>query len=215
VSFPLGRPFGKPNDPNLQSDVLRHVFNLLERETGPVLEEYPFDIEDIEGEGSPLACPVDFSKRPELLSKSEVLKSALLNEIGTMQTWYEVACRQASQSTQSLTGLSNLTSIEIAELFVDFLDNKIEEEETGGHKLSDILRLAAEDIKAFYFKAVSVQPGQSTHPETLADWFWGETLAAAAINEVREMCLTKDVKDMQLVGKLLLVPRNQLHRFKK
>ena len=215
MSFPLGRPFGKPNDPNLQSDVLRHVFNLLERETGPVLEEYPFDIEDIEGEGSPLACPVDFSKRPELLSKSEVLKSALLNEIGTMQTWYEVACRQASQSTQSLTGLSNLTSIEIAELFVDFLDNKIEEEETGGHKLSDILRLAAEDIKAFYFKAVSVQPGQSTHPETLADWFWGETLAAAAINEVREMCLTKDVKDMQLVGKLLLVPRNQLHRFKK
>ena len=132
-----------------------------------------------------------------------------------MQIWYEVACQQASQSTQSMAGLSDLTSIEIAELFVNFLDNTIEEDETGGHKLSDILRLAAEDIKAFYFKAVSVQPGQSTHPETLADWFWGETLAAAAINEVREMCLTKDVKDMQLVGKLLLVPRNQLHRFKK
>lgn len=194
---------------------MKHAFNLLERDTGPVLEEYPFDIEDIEGEGSPLACPVDFSKRPELLSKSEVLKSALLNEIGTMQTWYEVACRQASKSKQSMTGLSNLTSIEIAELFVNFLDNKIEENETGGHKLSDILRLAAEDIKAFYFKAVSAQPGQSTHPETLADWFWGETLAAAAINEVREMCLTKDAKDMQLAGKLLLIPRNQLYRFNK
>jgi len=43
VPFPFGYPLGKPDDPDLQLKVLRAAFGLLERERGPVLEDYPDD----------------------------------------------------------------------------------------------------------------------------------------------------------------------------
>jgi hypothetical protein len=33
------------------------------------------------------------------------------------------------------------------------------------------------------------------------------------INEVRKKCLQQGTKEMELAGKLLLVPRSQMHRF--
>ena len=75
--------------------------------------------------------------------------------------------------------------------------------------------MVAEDIKAIYFEGVSAQPGQPTDSKTLADWFWGETYAALVINEVRKKSLKDDSKKMKLLGSLLLIPRNQMHRFKK
>jgi len=158
-----------------------------------------------------LACPVDFSKRPEQYSKSEKLKQNLENELGTMKTWFEMGSRKEGLSATCLSGLE---INEIVVLYHDFIENRIEENVIGGQKISDILRLAAEDLKEFYFKAVSVQPGQSTDPGVLSDWFWGETFAAALINEVRKKCLGREEKDMRLAGKLLLIPRNQLYRFK-
>ena len=77
------------------------------------------------------------------------------------------------------------------------------------------LRLAAEDLKSCYFEALSAQPNQPTNASSLADWFWGETLAAAVINEVRKKCLQQGTREMDLAGSLLLVPRNQMHRFEQ
>ena len=62
--FPLGRPLGKPNDPAFQHDVLRRAFALLERPTGPVLEDHP---EVIESDSAPLACPMPPRYDPSLL----------------------------------------------------------------------------------------------------------------------------------------------------
>ncbi|MBV9328453.1 MAG: hypothetical protein JO352_32460 [Chloroflexi bacterium] len=44
MPFPFGRPLGEANDPELQTRVMRAAFALLERETGPVLEDYPEDV---------------------------------------------------------------------------------------------------------------------------------------------------------------------------
>lgn len=44
--FPLGRPLGKPGDPEFQHDVLARAFALLERDHGPVLESHPVVIEE-------------------------------------------------------------------------------------------------------------------------------------------------------------------------
>jgi len=79
--------------------------------------------------------------------------------------------------------------------------------------LADSLRMVSEDIKAFYLEGLLAQPGQPTDSTILADWFWGETYAALVINEVRKISLTQDSDMMKLLGKLLLVPRNQMHRF--
>jgi hypothetical protein len=44
--FPLGRPLGKPGDPEFQLDVLARAFALLEAPSGPVLESHPVVIEE-------------------------------------------------------------------------------------------------------------------------------------------------------------------------
>lgn len=51
--FPLGRPLGKPNDPEFQHDVLARAFALLDAPNGPVLVDHP-DV--IETDEQPLAC---------------------------------------------------------------------------------------------------------------------------------------------------------------
>ncbi len=129
-----------------------------------------------------------------------------------MQTWHDLATEQSAPTT---TGLSGLSVQQITDLFADFISGTTDNLEDSDQKLSDLLRLGAEDLKTFYFKGVCAQPGQSTDVTVLADWFWGTTYAAACINEVRKVCLTREGKGMQLAGKLLLIPRNQMHRFKQ
>ena len=54
--FPLGRPLGRPDDPAFQRRVLDAAFVLLDRPSGPVLEDFPEVIDD--DTEAPLACPV-------------------------------------------------------------------------------------------------------------------------------------------------------------
>ena len=53
--FPLGRPLGKPADPEFQHQVLARAFSLLEAD-GPILDEYPEAIVDDATEV--MACPL-------------------------------------------------------------------------------------------------------------------------------------------------------------
>lgn len=53
--FPLGRPLGKPLDPQFQHDVLRRAFALLDAPSGPVLEIHP---EEIVADEEPMACAI-------------------------------------------------------------------------------------------------------------------------------------------------------------
>jgi len=48
----------------------------------------------------------------------------------------------------------------------------------------------------------------------LSEWFWSETAAAQAINRMRIVCMKTKDKSLKFLGQMLLVPRNQLHRFK-
>lgn len=54
--FPLGRPLGRPRDPEFQRRVLAAAFALFERPAGPVLETFSEQIADESDQ--PLACPL-------------------------------------------------------------------------------------------------------------------------------------------------------------
>ncbi|MGH9014930.1 MAG: hypothetical protein ACRDZ1_13480 [Acidimicrobiia bacterium] len=54
--FPLGRPLGRPRDPEFQRRVLEAAFALLDRPAGPVLEDFPETI--VDEADQPLACPL-------------------------------------------------------------------------------------------------------------------------------------------------------------
>jgi hypothetical protein len=74
--FPLGRPLGKPGDPAFQHDVLRRAFALLERPSGPVLEDHP---EVIESDDAPLACalpPRHDASLPPAVDEARALRGA-------------------------------------------------------------------------------------------------------------------------------------------
>lgn len=125
-----------------------------------------------------------------------------------MKSWFELS---TSQSGRTTTGLSPLEPAQIPELFEAFLTDSLRPDRFPG--IAGHLRRAAEDLKAYYFEALSAHPSQSTDPQSLANWFWGKTAAAQLIYQVSQKCLEYESKELQITGKLLLVPRNQLHRF--
>lgn len=61
VTFPLGRPLGKPNDPAFQHRVISAALELLNCDSGPVLVDYAEDAPSIAVDSVP-ACPVSFHR---------------------------------------------------------------------------------------------------------------------------------------------------------
>jgi len=210
VSFDLGRPLGIPNEPHFQLSVLRHALQLFAAESGPVLEDFPDDAPDTVSAPAQVACPVNFQSKPETVSSTSQLTDQFIAEIDQMRSWYDIACKKNNRTT---TGISGLSIDAAAELITGFMEEKTRLAMLEDRGVPDKLRMACEDIKAFYFEAVSAQPGQPTDSNSLANWFWGETSAALAINEIRVICLGETSKKLILLGKLLLVPRSEIHRF--
>lgn len=62
--FPLGRPLGRPGDPEFQRRVLLAALALLDRPAGPVLETFPEAI--VDEADQPLACPLPPRHDPDL-----------------------------------------------------------------------------------------------------------------------------------------------------
>ncbi len=61
--FPLGRPLGRPSDPEFQADVLMQAFALLDATVGPVLVDHPVSITADE---VPLTCTLPPRFDPDL-----------------------------------------------------------------------------------------------------------------------------------------------------
>lgn len=212
VPFDLGRPFGVPNDAAFQTRVLLNALELLEAAEGPILSDFPEDAPESDSPPIIMACPVYFAGNEEISSSTDRLLNAFRDELSQMTNWYELARQNSGRTTASLSGL---TPEEIMGFLADFLRGKRDEWPIPEVTTTDALRMAAEDLKACYFEALTAQPGQTGDSLSMANWFWGQTVAAQVINAIREVCLGITGNDYQLLGKLLLVPRTQLHRFKK
>ena len=202
-----------PNDAGFQTRVLRHALGLLEAKSGPVLEDFPEDAPDMKNmtdQALQVACPVNFNIKKESLSSTGRLLESFSLEFFQMKPWHDLALSKNNRTTTGVSGFSPEASLAFISGFV----KGEEPNENIPDSFADSLRMVAEDIKAFYLEGLSAQPGQPTDSKILADWFWGETYAALVINEVRKISLTQDSERMKLLGTLLLVPRNQMYRFK-
>ena len=210
VPFELGRPFGAPDHPEFQTRVLRAALALLERSEGPVLEDFPDDEPVGPAPEVPLACPVSFAAQVAELDAGEALLAAFQAEVEGLRNWYDVAVERRGRTTADTTGMS-------PEAVAAFIAGCARGEEPD-NPLPEVspnmmLKMASEDLKAYYNEAVTAQPGRATDSVSLADWFWGKTAAARVLNTIRLHCLDSDDEVRKRLGTTLLVPRRHLHRF--
>jgi hypothetical protein len=79
-----------------------------------------------------------------------------------------------------------------------------------GLSMAAAIRIAAQDLKAFYFEAVTAKPGgASTSGTAFTRWFWTQTAAGQVLYAVKQWCLKQDDKALRMAGNMLLVPLGQ------
>lgn len=208
VPFELGRPLGVPNDASFQSRVLRVALALLEAPAGPVLEAFPEDAQVREEDLSGFACPVSFDTPPADLSATDLLRAALQGEIQQLRTWYDLSVAKRGRTT---VGVSGMTPEEVGTFIGGFLDAGTPGNPRPDLPLATLFRFAVEDLKSYYFEAVTAQPGQQAVESTvLADWFWRETTAGRLLFALHDACQRSDVPGIPVVANNFLIPRARL-----
>lgn len=201
VPFMLGRSFGVPNDAGFQRKVLLAALRLLERDSGPILEDFPEDApySDLGAAPEGLSCPVNF---PRLKSNGS-LAERLTDEISQLQAWHDVAVQYRGRTTLGLTGLSPQ---ELGEYLGSWLTDTPIPTFRPGIASAQALKLATDELKAFYYEAKAVQPGRHSMTD-IQDWFWMETTAGRTFIELRNMAARSSDPAMKGLATLSLVPR--------
>ena len=181
VPFELGRPLGQPNDAEFQKKVVRACLGLLEAESGPVLEDYQEDIPagsagyDFTG----MSCPIDLHSVP---SNDSELTRSLVQEIGQIAPWYELAVDQRQRTT---VGISELDILDAARFLSDFIEDPSSPSPRPEMEVGPMLKHTSEDLKAFYSEAMSAQPGMSSSL-VVENWLWNETVLGKVLWNFRE-----------------------------
>ena len=212
VPFQLGRPVGPHDNPAFQTRVLRAALELLERPAGPVLVDFPDDEPPSAPPEAALACPVSFAASVAELDVESALPDAFRAEVAGFRHWYDAAVRRRGRTTANTVGL---TPDEVAEFIAAFARGETPHNPMPELSLGMALKMATEDLKAYYNESVTAQPGRDTDPVSLENWFWGETAAARMLNEARKQCLRRGGREYVFLGNAWLVPRRQLHRFEE
>lgn len=210
VPFELGRPLGAPDAPVFQRRVLLEVLGLLEALQGPVLlefgEEAPGDVPEAESARDGEACPVNFAPPPEAKTDGEALVSAFMREAAELQPWYDLGLKEYGRFPVGYFGPEDASK-----LLCRFALGQPVTVPRHDFDLASALRLAASDLKAFYYEAVLARPGSTGTRGAAAfkHWFWNETAAGRLLRAVRERCANEEDEALRMTGKMLLVPMDQ------
>lgn len=209
VPFELGRPLGAPNQPQFQTKVTQAALKLLEADQGPVLESFPEEAPDSAGteneETSTWACPVSFSPPSADQSEQEEMAGALHRELAKLRPWYDLGLEKRGR-----TALVTFDPESAATLITDYLVRGEPSSPPNDLSPGVALRLAAQDLRAFYFEAATSRPGaQVPDSRTFNSWFWNETAAGKVLQAVKEVCLQSSDQELGMTAKMFLVPMPQ------
>lgn len=203
VPFILGRPFGVPGDAAFQRRVLLAALRLLEAPAGPVLEDYPEEAPQVAAEETEgFACPVNFAAAAPADDAA-----ALQQEIAELRTWHELARERRGRTTAALSGLAPEDAARYLAGFIDRPDMPSYRADLSGGLA---LRLACEDLKAYYLEAVSAQPGGRAALEA-QEWFWRETAAGRVLLKLRGACRASADPTVREFADKNLIPRAIQH----
>jgi hypothetical protein len=207
VPFPLGRPFGAPNDEPFQRKVLMAALGLLARESGPVLEDFP---EDAPGKGpgdEPWACPLPLPPLPAPANEAEALRQQLQAEVRRLQPWHQEAVRAFGRTAIGLSGLGSERMDELASLVADAAFDRVAAAPTGAKlEMPLLLRFAVDDLRAFYMEAAAAQPAVvKPGPDDLDRWLYWNTALGDALYRARDaLTAHEDDRLLATVGRFMI-----------
>jgi hypothetical protein len=209
VPFQLGHPLGAPDDPAFQRRVLLSVLGLLEAPNGPVLADFAED-EPENDEITVLACPINFRQSAAATGETNPLQAAFRREMTAMRPWYDMAVNKRKRTTVGVSGID-------LEALVDFIYAFVKGEEPENPRddvsLVYTLKLAVEDLKAYYIEGVTAQPGQANASgQTLQDWFWDETVAGQVLLALKKACEASPDRMLSMIGAHFIVPGDVARR---
>jgi len=195
--FPLGRPLGKPNEPEFQRKVITSAFSLLEEPTGPVLVDYPISI--VDDVDTPLSCPIP----PAVTSDRN---PAAAEALGLLPAW---------RRTQETYGRSTVGKVVTAEQVPDMIDlfTRIADGESWEDVgfPGDPTKIAA-DIKNYYEEAAISLADTAPSARSAESWFVKETLGGQTIQEAR---IKMKEADVNFYFWYYLLPMTQHHEISK
>ena len=170
--FPLGRPLGKPNDPEFQHDVLRRAFSLLERESGPVLEDHP---EVVVSDEEPLSCAVTPRFDPDLAPAVDEAR-------GLRQAYDRALARRGESDVGKAVDADGVPdALDVLQRIVDGTPWKTAGI-PGGHTTA-----LANDIRAYYEEAaLELTDAPNPGGRQAESWFFERTEAGKLILAVRK-----------------------------
>ena len=203
LDFPMGRPLGKPNDPEYQKKVIRSSFALFDRSTGPVLEDFSEVIPVREGRMG-YAIPPAYVFSLSDVGDVEALLAEVQAEIAELRPAYDTAVVARGRTT---VGASELAIERLAPHIAEFVKGEKPKSPRQGLSAIPGLKLVIEDLQAFYTEA-------RTHRDTtddferLGEWFWMESKAGLLIMWLEAVALESDDKVLrQVVDMSLVTPR--------
>jgi len=200
VPFVLGRPFGVPGDAAFQKRVVLAALKLLEAPAGPVLADYPEAApapkpEEMEG----IACPVSFGAA----DPPDDPGAALLREIEEIAPWYDLARERRGRTT---VGTSGMTVEEAARRVGAAVAGK-PKAALDGFNAGETLKLAFEEIRAYYSEAAAAKPG-GADAQAIIDWFWHGTAAGRAFVALQKACMAGSDESAKVFASRSLIPNS-------
>jgi hypothetical protein len=200
VPFELGRPFGPPNDPAFQKDVIRAALHMLEEGGGPVrIADFPHD--------DPRERP-DPGWRPPLPATAladgapATLADAFAAELARLAAAYDRSVRSRGRTT---VGLSGLPIAEAGSYIARWLRGEMPASPVADMSAPLALRFAIDDVKAYFLEA-ALAPGGTPSSRQLGDWLWNETAAGQALFALRRANLDAADERLKLIASNFIVP---------
>jgi hypothetical protein len=211
VPFELGRPLGVPNDPAFQKRVLRAAFTLLDAAQGPLLVDYP---EDVPATAAPdaqamigMVCPIALPTPPDASAPVSETGIALMQEIAMLAPWYDLAVTNRGRTT---VGPSGLAVNDAGKYVAAFLDDQATACPRQDMPAARVLKLAYEDLKAYYTEAITMQPSYGTS-KRVEDWLFNETILGRALWRLRDICRASADEPFRDLGRNSIVPDRQIN----
>jgi hypothetical protein len=182
------------------------VLRLLEAPAGPCLEDFPEE-EPESDVITVLACPVSFAKTADNEKGANKTLVALRREIAAMRPWYDMSVGKRQRTT---VGVSRLDIAALVDFIYGFVSGTAPSNPRDDIPLAETLKLAVDDLKAYYFEGATAQPGQSgASSRVLEDWFWEETVAGRVLLDLKKVCEASPDQTLAEMGSHAIAPHGR------